>query len=96
LTSLRKILVKALTEHQILILNELKTKGHYFSVTNLIERLSEKHGIPPSTLRWNIKRLMKLGLVTAGNCKNKGIPVRLTDSGLLVHEILIRSEEVFT
>ena len=86
--AIRELLLRALTKHQILILNELKINGHYFSVTNLIERLSEKHNIPPSTLRWNVKQLIKLDLIVAGNSENKGIPVRLTDSGKLVCKIL--------
>jgi len=66
----------------------LKINGHYFSVTNLVESLSEKHNIAPSTVRWNLKKLVELNLITAGNSKNKGIPVKLTDSGELVCKIL--------
>jgi Fe2+ or Zn2+ uptake regulation protein len=87
-STIRKLLLRVLTSHQILILKELKINGHYFSVTNLIERLSEKHNIPPSTLRWNLKRLVDLRFIIAGNSKSKGIPVRLTDSGKLVCKIL--------
>ena len=85
---MKKLLLRALTKHQILVLNELKVNVYYFSVTNLIERLSEKHNIPPSTLRWNLKRLVDSGLIIAGNSKNKGIFVKLTESGKLICEIL--------
>ena len=86
--AIRELLLRALTKHQILILNELKINGHYFSVTNLIEKLSEKHNIAPSTLRWNLKKLVDSGLITAGNSKNKGIPVRLTKSGSYIYQII--------
>jgi len=66
----------------------LKTNGHYFSVTNLIESLSEKHGIPPSTLRWNIKQLRELQLIECGTYLNKGVPAKLTPEGRLISEIL--------
>ncbi len=89
---LKKLLNKILTKHQILILNELYENGHYITVTNLIRNLSDKYKIPSSTLRWNAKKLYELELIECGNYQNKGKPVRLTDYGRLVYEIL---NEVF-
>lgn len=90
LKSLKELLLRALTKHQILILNELKQNVHYFSVTNLIERVSERYDIAPSTLRWNVKRLQELELIDCGTSKKKGVLVKLTDSGELIYKILNR------
>ncbi|MCX6822191.1 MAG: hypothetical protein NTW30_05445 [Candidatus Aenigmarchaeota archaeon] len=69
-------------------MKELKNNVKYINVTNLVENLSISHDIPPSTLRWNLKKLIELNLIVAGNSKNKGIPVKLTDSGKFVCKIL--------
>lgn len=86
--SVKRLLLRALTKHQILVLNELKQNLYYSSVTNLIKKLSEKHKIAPSTLRWNIKQLHDLGLIDCGTRKNKGALVKLTDSGKMILEVL--------
>ena len=91
---LKQLLIRVLTKHQILILNELNNHGNYVTVTNLIQKFSEQHKISPSTLRWNVKQLKKLELIESGDIKNKGIPVKLTKSGKFVHEILRRESDV--
>jgi DNA-binding MarR family transcriptional regulator len=81
-------LIRVLTKHQIFILNELYENGHYITVTNLIKNLSSRYKIPPSTLRWNAKKLYELELIECGTYQNKGKPVRLTDYGHFIYEIL--------
>lgn len=56
--------------------------------TVLIEELSEKMGIPKSTLRWNLRGLREAGLIRAGDRDNKGINVELTEMGRLMAEYL--------
>jgi len=69
-------------------LKELYENGHYITVTSLIRNFSVKYKIPPSTLRWNAKELYELELIECGNYRSKGKPVKLTDYGRLVYEIL--------
>jgi len=66
----------------------LRNNGKYITVTNLVETLSRNHNIPASTLRWNLKKIVELNLIIAGNLRNKGIPVKLTDFGELVCDVL--------
>lgn len=66
----------------------MKNNGNYVNVTSLIGKLSERHRISPSTLRWNVNCLHKLGLINCGTYQKKGIPAKLTDSGLVVQKIL--------
>ena len=56
--------------------------------TTLIELMSEKLGIPRSTVRWNLRRLREKGIISAGDKMNKGIPVRLTEKGQIVVEYI--------
>jgi DNA-binding MarR family transcriptional regulator len=85
---LKKLLLRALTKIQILVLNEIKNNGYYFTVTSLIEEISRKYGISPSTLRWNVKKLYELGMIECGNSERKGIPVVLTKEGKKILGIL--------
>lgn len=87
---MKQLLLRALTKHQILILNELKDRGNYITVTNLIQKFSNKYNIPDSTLRWNVKQLKELELIECGDSESKGVPVKLTDSGLVIQNILNR------
>lgn len=77
-----------MNKNQVKILEELATNGHYVTVTNFLESLSEKEKISPSTLRWNAKILKDLGLITCGDLKNKGCPVKLTNMGILILRII--------
>ena len=88
LRNLGIVIARALNKNQIKILEELANDGYYITVTNFLQTLSEKEKIPLSTLRWNVKVLEDLGLITCGNSKNKGIPVKLTDTGRLIWKII--------
>lgn len=81
---LRKIIERGLNENQLLILKELASNGHYLTVTNFLDSLSKKYGIPESTLRWNVDVLKELRLITQKN----GDPIRLSNSGRLIVKIL--------
>ena len=73
-----------MNEKQLLILKELAKNGHYVTVTNLLQSLSRKTGIALSTLRWNVKKLKRLGLIQCGDKNNKGVPAKLTKKALLI------------
>ncbi|MBL7169881.1 MAG: hypothetical protein ISS48_02585 [Candidatus Aenigmarchaeota archaeon] len=81
---LRRIIERGLNKNQLLILGELAGNGHYLTVTSCLGSLSRKSGVALSTLRWNVDVLKDLGLIGY----EKGNPVRLSDPGKLVCEIL--------
>ena len=56
--------------------------------TTLIDRVSEELDIPKSTVRWNLKGLRDAGLIAAGDRDNKGVPVRLTETGKVMAGIV--------
>jgi len=74
----------ALTKKQKEILMYISNLEDTTVFTRLAEEISEKFEMPKSTARWNLKRLKKAGLITAGNKENKGIPVSLTYIGKMV------------
>ena len=83
---LRKLLSRCISKNQILILNELKNNKS--TITNIISIVSKKYNLSPSTVRYNIEKLKELDLIECGNSKQKGIPAKLTDSGILILDII--------
>lgn len=83
LSSLKKVILKALTENQILLLNEVE-KNSTKTITTLVNRLSKSSKVPLSTLKLNARMLKELELVRY--CISE--PVELTDSGKFVLKII--------
>jgi len=50
----------------------------------VVDKLADERELHESTIRWNLNKLRKAGLFTAGNKNNKGIPLELTPSGKMV------------
>ena len=75
---------RKLTEKQRMMLQIVaKVQGETL-YTTLIDRVSEQLDIPKSTVRWNLKGLRDAGLIAAGDRDNKGVPVRLTETGTVM------------
>lgn len=81
---IEKIASIALTKKQREILMYIANLEDVTVFTRLAEEISDKFEMPKSTARWNLKRLKKAGLITAGNKENKGVPVSLTYIGKIV------------
>ncbi|NWF96760.1 MAG: hypothetical protein HXY34_11520 [Candidatus Thorarchaeota archaeon] len=48
------------------------------TLTSLADIVSRKSGIPYSTVKWNLRSLVELGLITGGSSDNRGRPALLT------------------
>ncbi|MCX6649382.1 MAG: helix-turn-helix domain-containing protein [Candidatus Bathyarchaeota archaeon] len=72
---------RRLTEKQRMMLRIVAGVQGETLYTTLIDRVSEELSIPRSTVRWNLKGLRDAGLIAAGDRDNKGVPVRLTETG---------------
>lgn len=81
---IEKIASIALTKKQREILMYIANLEEVTVFTRLAEEISDVFEMPKSTARWNLKRLEKAGLITAGNKENKGVPVSLTYIGKIV------------
>ena len=61
---LRRLLLRALNENQVLILGSIDGSGE--RVSRILQRLSETRGVPLSTLKLNAKILRELRLIRYG------------------------------
>ena len=61
---LRRLLLRALNENQILILGNIGGKGQRMS--RILQRISDSRGVPLSTLKLNAKILRELRLIRYG------------------------------
>ena len=76
-----------LTKKQCILLRWLlENYSEDLVYTTLIDRVSEDLHIAKSTVRWNMRGLRDSGLIQAGDKEDKGIPVRLTEKGILMSD----------
>ncbi|CAD55656.1 hypothetical protein [Pyrococcus abyssi] len=82
---LKRLLLRALNENQILILKSIN--GKHRSLNALLEELSRKERKPLSTLKLNARILKELGLIEYGT-REAPKPVTLTREGKFILSIL--------
>lgn len=83
LSSLRKIILKALTDKQVLLLKEIENNSTK-TITSLSTKLSNKLKIPLSTLKLNSRLLKEFDLIEFETFE----PVKLTKTGRIVLKII--------
>ena len=83
LSSLKKILIKALTKKQVLLLKEVENNSTK-TITSLINKLSRTSKIPLSTLKLNARMLKHLGLIEYTNSN----PVVISEAGRIVLKLV--------
>jgi hypothetical protein len=66
----------------LLVLNELKERGNYLTITSMIREISIKHNIPESSLRNYVRKLKEWELVDSDDV------VQLTENGDLILKIV--------
>lgn len=77
-----------LSSKQKLLLKKSKKQlsSHEMTLTALAEFLSTELNLPHSTIKWNLRTLRDMGLLTAGDANEKGINAKLTLAGALLAE----------
>ena len=84
-----------LTEKQRRILRWLgENKEREIVYTRLVDLISREFRMPKSTARWNLRILREAALLEAGDRRNKGLPVRLTEAGRIALLDLSNAEDV--
>jgi len=86
--TIQTLSIKKLTSKQRAILRFISNIRGDLLYTNIIDYLSNEMKLPKSTVRWNMKGLRDTGLIQAGDQDNKGVPVRLTEIGRIMTDIL--------
>lgn len=81
MSSLGKVLARAINHNQLLILSEISRNNG--SISSLLSAASERHRVPLSTLKLNARVLRDLGLVSCGSASDPQ-PARLTEAGRAV------------
>jgi hypothetical protein len=79
-----------LSSKQKLLLKKSKNllSSHKMTLTALAEFLSTELNLPHSTIKWNLRTLRDMDLLTAGDANEKGINAKLTLAGILLCEKL--------
>ncbi|MFX1482317.1 MAG: hypothetical protein ACFFCP_03925 [Promethearchaeota archaeon] len=79
-----------LSDSQKLVLRMSREVLKYrrLTMTALADMVSRRSGIPYSTVKWNLRSLKQIGLLTGGDLKNKGRFAWLTDEAQMLVEFL--------
>jgi hypothetical protein len=87
-----------LTERQkfLLVSAFQELRWNSMTLTRLCERLSRELGMSYSTVKWNVRRLAAMKLLSGGTEKCKGTMAQLTALGYLVASTLTLSESKST
>ncbi len=74
------------TQKQVLISCSKVLCCERLALTSLADVVSRNSGIPYSTVKWNLRTLVDMGLIVGGTQENRGCPARLTACAeVLVH-----------
>ena len=60
------------TQKQVLRMSHELLKHHEMTLTALADQVSRRSTVPYSTVKWNVRSLKNMGLLTGGNLSNKG------------------------
>lgn len=85
-----RLTLEYLPDKSKILLYLIKNGGEMINYTNLIGYLGELTGISDSTVRHNLSRLRRLGMIESGCEDNKGIPTRVTKFGDIVVSYLMK------
>ncbi len=75
---------RRLNEKERLILQEAAEKST--NVTKLVCHIERVHGFSKTCVWYNLRKLKKDGLLSFGDCDNRGINVELTFLGSLIYK----------
>jgi len=86
---LRLAVSKLSPVQKLILLEASRLEGSGLTLTGLAKAISARHGLPLSTVKWNIRKLRELGLITGGNRKERR-PYALTIAGRELADALPR------
>ncbi|MCF2136214.1 MAG: hypothetical protein K9W43_03150 [Candidatus Thorarchaeota archaeon] len=76
------------TQKTVLCASAETLRFHQLTMTGLADLLSRRTGVPYSTVKWNLRSLMDLGLLTGTNGQTRGAKVVLTEPALMLVQYL--------
>jgi len=79
-----KLVNKRLTKKQKIVLKKISQIKTKMNMSFLVIKLSDELGVGRTTIRVILQTLRDIGLISCGNSKNKGDPVKLTPIGKII------------
>ncbi|TFG06571.1 hypothetical protein EU522_01480 [Candidatus Thorarchaeota archaeon] len=76
------------TQKLVMLMSARLLRHHDLTVTALADLISRRSSVPYSTVKWNLRALMELGLLHGGTTSNKGELARCSDTGLMLAQFL--------
>lgn len=72
------------TQKQVLSLSNNLLRVREVSMTALADLVSRRSNVPYSTVKWNLRSLKEMGLLTGGDSASKGKPAQLTEEAQML------------
>jgi hypothetical protein len=79
------------TQKQVLRMSHELLKYHNLTLTALADQVSRRSTVPYSTVKWNLRSLKNMGLLTGGNLSRKGQLACLTYEAQMLADYLEES-----
>ena len=74
------------TQKLVLWMSARLLRYHDLTVTALADLVSRRSSVPYSTVKWNLRCLIHLGLLHGGNTSKRGQKARCSETGLMLAE----------
>ena len=78
------------TQKRVLRMSRDLLRFYELTLTALADQVSRRSDVPYSTVKWNLRSLKDMGLLTGGDLNNKGQFASLTDEARLLVDYLER------
>ncbi|MFW9833171.1 MAG: hypothetical protein ACFFEK_04195 [Candidatus Thorarchaeota archaeon] len=76
------------TQKQVLCMSHRLLKYHELTLTSLADQVSRRTNVAYSTVKWNLRSLKNMGLLTGGNLSSKGQIAGLTEEAQMLADYL--------
>ena len=72
------------TQKQVLVESSRLLQFRELSMTALADLVSRNCSVPYSTVKWNLRSLREMGLMSGGDVTSKGVPAQLTEEARML------------
>lgn len=76
------------TQKTVLVCSVRTLDHRDLTLTALADQVSRKTGVAYSTVKWNLKTLVEMGLFVGGDAANRGEPARSSDVAVMLANYL--------
>jgi DNA-binding transcriptional ArsR family regulator len=77
------------TQKTVLMRSYMALRFHDLTVTALADQVSRSSKVPYSTVKWNLRSLKEMGLLTGGDLSSKGELAQLTPEAQMLADYLL-------